>query len=396
MYVLLFIFYTIWILQAFGAIGFHYTFGFDDFKEYGLTEWLFLPLFCFGGLYCLYSVIKVLRGDSDCITSLKWALMYSFIYTFLNGSRAQIPTYNLIAITAIFLVRPLFYLGFYLWLCFSKGIKRRYPKPERKFAPSGWVWVSITFCLIGIISQGAYEQHKMNRYCKRVDFDKVAISDEEISDGYIAFTSGLDWNHSKEHLDTIYSDFEELICYQTMETTDSACSIILFSGRSEKNDARTHNHVLTKLLSVADNDIIEIGFCDSIATGKHLISTTFTTKPGLKHETFTVATIFDTESPKCIVLAAKAKGVDNYDWLKEIFTSLRWNLQRIPEAENQKNCGNNEDDISCRAGKCNQKANANMFADLLKRRTPGFLFCEMLLKHHEREITHGQGYYPFY
>lgn len=395
-YVLLFIFYAIWILQAFGIIGFHVTFGFDDLQEYGMKEWLIIPLACVGGFFCFYSVIKILRGDKDCITALKWALMYSFLYTFFNTQRAQIPTNNILYFSIIFLVRPLFYLFFYLYLCFSKGIKRRYPKSERHFFPSGWIWTAITIYLIGFIGYFGYETYQTYQFCKRVSLENLVLSDGEISDGYIAFKSNKNWIASTVGLDTIYIGDDKVACEQTMETTDSICSIILFSGRSEKQDIRTHNQILTKLLAVMDKDILEQSFCDTIVNDKHLIFTSFITKPELKSKTFTVATIFDTNSPKCAVFTSKFKGADNQEWLMEILLSIHWNLQSIAYGKYQKDSDDYKKDITYRTGNNEKQTDADMFASFLNGCTPSLLFGEVLLEHHKREITYSQSYNPFY
>lgn len=396
LYVLLFIFYTIWILQAFGAISFHFTFGFDEFSEYGMREWLFIPLFCFGGILCLYSVIKVLRGDRDCITALKWALMYSFLYTFFNSARTQIPTYNLLAILAVYLSRPLFYLGFYLYLCFSKGIKRRYPKSERRFAPSGWVWVGVTVCLFGFAFWTGYDTYKTDEFCKRVNVQELSLEKGEISDGYVVFKSSLAWTPSNEPTDTIYIGDEKVFCEQTLEAVDSLSSFFLFSGRSEKRDARTHNQILTKLLAEFDQEIVEVAHRDTLLSDKYVISTAFESKSEATPIDLTVATVFDVNSPKCIVLLSKYQDIDNPEWLDEIICSLKWDLQNIPKTKHEKNRNNNKNDISSRTGKCYNKANSYVFGSFLKGCSPRFLFCEMLLEHHKRKIAYCQSYNPFY
>lgn len=124
LYIFLFIYYSIWLLQSYGAISHYITFGFDSFLAYGSVEWLCFGLFIVAGIYSFYAVIKTLRGDKDCMTSLKWSLMLVFIYTLMDSTRGQIPTYNIATWLAVFLIRPLFYLCFYLYLCFAKGFSR--------------------------------------------------------------------------------------------------------------------------------------------------------------------------------------------------------------------------------------------------------------------------------
>lgn len=110
LYVFLFIYYSIWLLQGFGAVSHYCTFGFDEFQKYGLTEWLFFPVYLIAAVYSLYAVIKTLRGDADCITALKWSLVIIFLYTGYDDTRGQIATYNIWVWSAVFFARPIFYL----------------------------------------------------------------------------------------------------------------------------------------------------------------------------------------------------------------------------------------------------------------------------------------------
>lgn len=395
LYIFLFIFYSIWLLQAYGAICFYIESGFEEFTKYGINEWLIMPLFCFAGIYSVFAVIKTLRGDSDCITALKWALMYSFLYTLFNSQRAQIPTYNIAAFLSVFLARPLFYLTFYLYLCFSKSIRHRYPKLERRFAPSGWVWSGITLCLVAICVYMGYEMYQTNLYCKRTNPSKIVLLDGEVTDGLVAFKSSRKWMLSKENIDTVLVD-EKMFCPQTMESIDSLTSIILFSGRSEKHDVRLHNQVLPRFFGQVEEDVVESGFTDTIADGKRLVVTTFMTKPGLEEKRFIVATIFDLNSPKSVVLASKERGKYDDIWLNEIFQSLRWDLKSVSDTKHKKDGSDKKNDVAGRTGNSDKKSDADMFASLLNGRTPGLLFGVMLLEHHKREIAYSQGYRPLY
>ncbi|MBD5371065.1 MAG: hypothetical protein HDR80_10150 [Bacteroides sp.] len=82
----------------------------------------------------------------------------------LNPTRGPIPAYSIAALLAAFFIRPLFYLAFYLYLCFAKDIKRRFPKAERRFGPSGWVWTGLTEAFLGV---GIYESTYKMRYAVR-------------------------------------------------------------------------------------------------------------------------------------------------------------------------------------------------------------------------------------
>lgn len=204
LYIFLFIYYSIWLMQSFGAISLYINYGFDDLHTFGPLEWCSGILFIIAGIFSFYGVIKTLRGDKDCITALKWSLILVLLYSLTNPIRGQIATYNILWWSIFFFSRPAFYLVFYLYLLFAKGIKRRYPKSERRFGPSGWVWSSLLTAFVGIGAYGAYLENKTSAYCKPVDTALLQLKPGEISDGYVVFNSVRKWTQWKNHTDTLY------------------------------------------------------------------------------------------------------------------------------------------------------------------------------------------------
>ena len=216
-----------------------------------------------------------------------------------------------------------------------------------------------------------------------------------MSDGFVAFKSNRTWSVSKEDTDTMYIE-DKMFCEQTLESKDSLTSILLFSGRSEAHDVRIHNQVLPRFFGNIEEDVAETLFTDTIADDKRLIATQFKTLNGDDERSFTVATIFHLESPKSIVLASTVKGKDDLAWLKEIFESIRWDLKSIADTKHEKDGGDKKDDVTGRTGNGNKQSDADMLAGFFYRRTPSFLFGEMLLEHHKREIAYSQGCHPLY
>lgn len=402
LYIFLFIYYSIWLLQSYGAISHYITFGFDSFLSYGLVEWLCFSLFIVAGIYSFYAVIKTLRGDKDCITSLKWSLMQVFIYTLMDPTRGQIPTYNLATWLAVFLVRPLFYLCFYLYLCFAKGIKRRFPKVERKFGPSGWVWVGLMIAFLGVGIYGGWQQYEISKYCKPVEVDCLNLNKGEVCDGYILFNSDREWVKWKEGTDTLYID-ERIETLPTLMSADSVSKIYISSGRCDKPDARTYNQVIVASLGFLSKSIDgeygkmrEVAFVDTIVSGNRVMSTIYETSFDSIPAYFDVVMITEVKSSKCCVIVRADKMPIEPFWAIDFANDVQFDLQKVSQSKDNKKSRNAKNKDSHRTAKRKQQTEANMFASLFHRIGPRHLLGIMTLKNDEREITYRKSNHVFY
>lgn len=392
LYIFLFIYYSVWLLQSFGAISHYITFGFDSFLSYGAIEWMCFVLFIIAGVYSFYSVIKTLRGDKDCISSLKWSLVLVFLYTLMDPTRGQIPTYNIVTWSAIFLVRPLFYLIFYLYLCFAKGIKRRFPKTERRFGPSGWVWVGLMTAFLGVGIYGGWKQYQISKYCQRVDVTALNLNPGEVSDGYVLFSSDRQWKTWVEPSDTLYID-DRLETVPTIMSVDSLSQIYIASGRCEKSGARTYNQVLVKSLGVISENLEgnwgklkETSFTDTIVSGKRLFSTVYETTVDSVPAYFDVAMVVELDSPKCCVVIKADKQSIASDWAVRFAESLRFDLQNVAKSKDDEDGNNAKDKDTHRTAYGKHQTNANVLATIFHRVCPRHLFRIVTLKDHERKV----------
>ena len=394
LYIFLFIYYSIWLLQSYGAISHYLTFGFDSFRAYGSVEWLCFALFIVAGIYSFYAVIKTLRGDRDCITSLKWSLMLVFIYTLLDPTRGQIATYNIATWLAVFLVRPLFYLAFYLYLCFAKGIKRRFPKAEREFRPSGWVWVGLMIAFLCVGVYAGWQQYNISKYCKPVDVASLHLNKGEVSDGYVLFNSDRKWEKWRNRADTLYID-ERIETLPTLMSTDSVSKFYIASGRCDKSDARTYNQVIVASLGFLSKNIDgvygklrEVSFTDTIVSGNRVMSTVYETTIDSVPAYFDVAMITEVKSPKCcVIVRADKRPIKPYQAV-DFANNVRFDLQKVAKSEDNEDDSNAKNKSSHRTAECKQQAEANMFATLFHSVCPRHLFRKVTLKYHEREITY--------
>lgn len=399
LYVFLFIYYSIWLLQGFGAISHYYTFRFDEFQKYGLIEWLFFPVYLIAAFYSLYAVIKTLRGDTDCITALKWSLVIIFLYTGYDDTRGQIATYNIWVWSAVFFARPLFYLIFYLYLCFAKGIKRRYPKEDRRFAPSGWVWVGILMMFLAIAIFAGIQQYKISRYCKKVDITLLNLQKGEVSDGYILFNSDREWTEWTQQADTLWID-ERIETHPTLMSVDSTSMIYLASGQCHKPDARTHNQIIVASLGILrqnelKGDLKEIAFSDTTVNGNKLMATSFELSNDSTKAHFTVMVITDSISPKCGVFLRIDKGGYDSEWPVRFAKGIRFDLQNIAEGKDDKEGDDAKHSQAYGIGNSDNQPYAYLLSTLNKSSLPWFFICVMHTQNREREIADGKRYNIF-
>lgn len=391
LYIFLFIYYSIWLLEGFRVISYYWTYGFDSFRQNGLWEWVYLPVYILSALYSLYAVVKTLRGDSDCITALKWALIIVLIKALSDEPSAQIATYNIAEKIAIVFACPLFYLVFYLYLCFARGIKRRYPKKERRFAPSGWIWtgILILYLIIGILYM--INLHKVSRYCRRVEVSHLNLKAGEISDGYVLFSSDRNWEEWAP--DSMGLKVEERINIQPyLMSMDSLSTIYLLSGECNKPDARTHNQIIVALLNKLQSkelkrNLKETSLRDTIINGNRLMATTFETTGDSIPSFFTVMNITDSESPKCGVFVRIDKGSNDAEWSVNLARSVCFDLQHIHKCEDNKKRNDTQDNHTHRTGYGGNQELAYLRSTIQKGIFPRFLICVMNAQNSKRVIA---------
>lgn len=401
LYIFLFIYYSVWFFQSFGAVSNYIKFGFDSFIGYGTIEWLCFVLFIIAGVYSFYAVIKTLRGDRDCITSLKWSLILVLLYTLTDPTRGQIATYNIPTWSALFLARPLFYLIFYLYLCFAKGIKRRYPKPYRRFGPSGWVWsgMIVVFLCVGIY--GVWQQSQISKFCKPVDVNLLTLKPGEVSDGYLFFKSQRKWGKWTQPSDTLYIE-DRIETLPTIMSVDSVSRIYIASGRCDKPDARTYNQVLVASLATSAYTDVEFGklkevsFTDTIVSQTRVFSTTYEATADSIPVYFDVAMFVDVNSPKCCVVLRVDKNPIDCNWALSFAEGLQFDLQDIDKGKDNEDGNNAKDKNPDRTSCGKNQSDSDMFAALFNRVCPRHLFRIMTLKYHEREVYNRKSDYVFY
>lgn len=402
LYVFLFIYYTIWLWQAYGAVSHYIAFGFGSFRSYAIVEWLCFMLFFCAGVYSLYAVIKTLRGDKDCITSLKWPLILVCLYTLADPTRRQIPTDNTLVWCGVFLARPLFYLTFYLFLCFAGSMRRHYPKAERRFGPSGWIWIGLTVAFLAVGAYGWLQQYRIARYCKPVDIGSLNLAPGDISDGYVAFRSGRKWENWKDPEDRLYID-GRIDIHHTIMSMDSISRIYVASGRCDKADARTCNQVivwtldwLSKNTDVDSGNLREGCFLDTIVAGKRLMSTMFEATPDSVPAYIDVVMITESAGPKCSVIARYDRNPIGSEWAIDMANDLRFDLQDISKSKDNEHRDNAKKKQPDAASQHSHKSDANMPASLFQSLSPCLLFGVMTLEHYEREIAYRKRDYIFH
>lgn len=393
LYVFLFIYYSIWVITTIQAAIFPLQFGFKYYHIESLYQWAFSALTLIGGLLSFYAVIKILRGDSDCITALKWSLIAVLVYTLSTPERTQSPSNNIWLVGIVFFARPLFYLAFYLFLCFSKSIKERYPKIKRRYGPAGWIWAGLLFLFILNSCLYIYHNYQENAFCERKDITMVNLSENEVSDGYIAFSTNRVWHKCSACEEAVCID-DVLELHPTLTSQDSLSTIYLMSGRCAKRDVRTHNCmiVLSSNLMEERLKLTELYFSDTILANKRIITTLFTSDDHNNNRSiaFQITSIMDSTSPKCCAIigigALENISID----IKRISESTRFDLDYIPQSKDDINSNKSQYSQYYWIGNNDYQSDPNVFSSFAQSSTPRFSLSVALLKDYKREVAQGQ------
>lgn len=402
LYLFLFIYYAVWLLQACGAVAHYVRFGLESFEGSGPAKWINVGLSALAGLYSFYAVIKTLRGDRDCITALKWSLVVAFFYTMANPVRAQIPTYDALLWSVAFFLRPFFYLVFYLYLCFAKSIRIRYPKEDRSFGPSGWVWAGLLAAYLGAGAYAHRLRHHDDMLCRPVDVARLSLAPGEISDGYIAFASGRAWEPWADAPDTLYVE-DRIVTLPTIISADATSRIRIASGRCDAPGERTYNQMVVAALMLmsAETDTIfvepeEIAFTDTIVAGKRLLSTVYVSATDSSAVWRNVAMVTDAASHKCcVVMYSDSRPIDA-GWAARFAESLRFDLHEVAKRQDDEDSKEAKEQNARGTAERDDQADGDVFASLHDRCAPRHLSRVMTLEHNEREVTRrefGQIYY---
>lgn len=384
LYIFLFLFYAVWIWNIYGYIKYCIQFGFDEFTE--LTPYMV----CCGvfmmatSVYGFYSTIKTLRGDPDCITSLKWALIYAFLYAFFDENRL-VPTTNYGLLVALFMIKPLFYLSFYLYLCFDKGIRRRYHKANRRFGKSGWIWTGFTTLLVGLGVYGGYQEYRTSEYCKPKDLDKLVLSEDEYSDGVIILKSSSKWESLAN--DSSYMYIEDILeCAPALAHNDSTSHYMISSGRCDKPSERIHNHLVFGMMEEMEADLREIAHIDTLINGNRMIATRFEGGEDDHPAFFTIASLAQADNVKYAVIQCVEKLDCGFGNVINIAKGITFDLEsRLIDKRIDDKAGNNDEkSTSNRIGNGKQEYDTDFLAALNKGFTPSHTFGIMLLEYDKR------------
>ena len=385
LYIFVFIYYSIWIIQGCWLVNHYYTYGLDEFNKYDPIDWLFFPLVIFG----LYAIIKTLKGDQDCITALKFSLIITCFYCILSIFQGH-STYVSYLWNNGFFLYLLFYCLFFIYLCFSKSIRIRYPKYQRKFTPSGWIWSGLLIIFISWVSYGDYQRNLINDYCRKIEPENLLLSKNEVSDGFTLFNSELDWKTSQNSDNPIFED-DILTVFYTLNSHDSKSSIHLLSGRSEENSQRIHNRIVylsSQLLNDHNEnyEVKEISFDDRNVKQGRLLTSKFELTKDTTTSYGAVITLFDNKSPKICNFFYDSSEPIAKEHIDKLIDSIRFDLS-TKQSNNDKKSDYAQNRQTYRIGQCEYKTVTNVLSAFFNGILPGQFICKMFLKDNERHIT---------
>lgn len=338
----LFVFFTIWCFIAYDCIYHYLTFGFDELTNEYITIWASAIINIIAGTYSAYAVIQILRKDKDCIVSLKFALIAMILFSALSPDilgRLAEPTS--LPQFLFLLFRPVFYLTFLLYVCFSKTIKEIFPKCERKFGPSGWLWIGIFLTHTINVAYGIYKTREYVVYSAYIPISALDLKDGEISDGHIIFKSDRKWEKVNNDIDTIYKNFL-VVTDPTLISKDSLSTVCLSSGIvSFKPDMRTFNTVIALALKQIDPEfrhsfwkIHELSLTDTVVKGNRLKSSIFMAENDSVKRYYSVSLITDSIYPKSCIFVCMDKNEISPEESINLAEGVRFDLKHILKSKN--------------------------------------------------------------
>lgn len=384
--IFLFIFYCIWIWTIWGYIRYCLQFGFEEFRGLSLFDAASGLCLLLASVIGFYSIIKTLRGDRDCITSLKWALVYAFIYAWIDENRLAIPTNSPAVLWIVFLIKPLYYLSFYLYLCFSKTIRSRFPKKERKFGRAGWTWVGITLCFVGLLGWAAYTQYGVEQYCKRVKIDELNLHSNEYSDGYIILKSPIQWTKTASQAP---EEIEDVLWYApSLQHADTLRkeTFVVFAGRCDKFSERTHNIILTRLLRDNAENLYEIEHQDTLINGNRLLATRFVDRSDIIPVFYSVATIAEMTHPKIAIISYAGQLDYGFSEIDKIAEGITFNIRirLVHEGIDKKSGRDKKQKVDNRIEDGNEQSLSKGYGRIFNSFKPWLTRCIVLLQNTER------------
>lgn len=350
LYIFLFLYYCILIIQSYAIISDYLATGIGFYQQFGPIDWIITALNILVFINCFYAVIKTLRGDTDCLTALKWSLVISFLCAFPNSTRRLFTYVDSVPSSWIWLIFavPVFLIIFFSYLCLSKGIKIRYPGKLRRFSPSGWIWTGLTGVIVAIVCFVEYREYQMDSYCSRGDISRLVLRPQEVSDGYVVFCSDRKWETSNDFETALVNDGSLLLYPGLLSIRDNNDEIYSFSGRSDSPPTRTHNkaiyHLINYLLGENKYETYkEISHMDSIGIDKRIITTAFeVTAEGGTDYFISISSVFDSQSPKMTTFFQINNEFD-IDQLHKLTKSVNFDLNKFKKSKDDEAGKNGQD-----------------------------------------------------
>ena len=90
-----------------------------------------------------WSIIRMLKGRRDGVVCIRWALGFGILMSLCDGIQTLGKAVTIHWMYALLpIIQLLVTIVFLIYLAKSKFVKQTYPVYERRFAPSGWIWIA--------------------------------------------------------------------------------------------------------------------------------------------------------------------------------------------------------------------------------------------------------------
>ena len=321
----LFLFFYLLLRTAFSEIPQTY-YNLSDaivVKDGSIVQYLVLAFLYIVWLFLsFWSIIRMLKGKADCVSSIRWMLVVSLVISFsylVQALGKAIMIHWSFVLPS--LIKIVLIVGFLVYLAKSRYIKEQYPLTERRYAPGGWIWTFFTVVCIGVFAYMGYTEKVKDVKSVAIDTVDLSIPTDGYSDGNILFISHDKWEKSKTKIVDIDLEEQEINVFKS--TVDSTFSFV-WSGNSPGSSHSDYMTILLQTRPMSDSLFVgEVCSTDTIIDKDQYFVDQYSYKKDSLTYLWTFSVRFDSNSRKYCAFSRCVPQTNENAEYKKSFSFLK-------------------------------------------------------------------------
>lgn len=244
-----------------------------------------------------WSIIRMLKGKADCVSSIKWTLVISLIisiyYLFLSLGKAVLIHWSFV-LPSLFKIA--LFVGFLVYLAKSKSFKEQYPLAERRYSPGGWIWTLFMVICIGLFGYTCYTEIVKEAKSKAINPADLSIPADAHCDGIVLFISQDNWDSIKHKMIDLDDEEQDVNVFKS--ANDSVFNYV-WSGCSPTSSHANYMTILLQTRPMSDSLLIgEVYSTDTIVDKDYYYIDQYCYKKDSLTYLWTFSVRFDSNSRK--------------------------------------------------------------------------------------------------